>query len=129
MSTLWLPPSTTAPMTADSAPTAMNGVAAPSSLRRSSTAPTPRNPTPMTSATAAVVSVLSFVFDNEVVFVSRPKPKSVLELPLLTWFWNGMRVLLPLPATSKVSQIAKIRSAPARKIARPLVQPTRYSAR
>ena len=117
MSTLSSPPSTTAPTIVSTAPTAMNGVAAPSSLRRSSTAPTPRNATPRTSATADVVPVVSPESDSGVSSVDNPK--SVLELPLEISPWNGMRLSVA-PATSKVSQLAKKISVPARKIARPL---------
>ena len=48
---------------------------------------------------------------------------------LSTWLWNGMRLVLWLPATSNLIQLAKNRSAPASRIARPFVQLTRYSPR
>ena len=46
------------------------------------------------------------------------------ELPLEISLWNGMRLSLSL-AASKVSQLAKKSSVPARKMARPRVHPRR----
>ena len=77
----------------------------------------------MTSATAAVEPVVSSASDSGVPSVD--SPKSVLELLLEISLWNGMRLSLSLPATSKVSQLAKNSSAPARKMARPFVHPRR----
>ena len=122
MSTLSFPPSTTAPVIVSNAPITMNGVAAPSSLRRSSTAPTPRNTTPMTSATAAVrvggvfgVRQRCAVGRQPEVGVGAAARDLALERD------DGVAVA---PGDLEGQPAREERSAPARKIARPFVQPT-----
>ena len=71
----------------------------------------------MTSATAAVASVVSSVVENCEPSVT---PKLVEPVDVLNSLWNGT-TLLELSPTSNATQLAKTMSAPARKMARPFV--------